>query len=144
MPVRLNSATAFLRNGFSAGSSYVSLQNVLNPGWDRCSFARWGTHSHPTFYVDVLRVRCSSLSLRQNTLRYFDLKYACRPMSSKAGFVALAHSCSLTDKCPTVLLLGAYQIGKFPVAHTDRYYIPKLRARLNFNWLFSGKKQWNG
>jgi len=60
-------------------------------------------------------------------------------MSSKAGFLASDHSSFSTDK---FVLLGAYQIGIFPVAQTDRYYI--LRARLNFNWLFIGKKQWNG
>lgn len=64
-------------------------------------------------------------------------------MSSKAGFIASDHSWLLTDKCPMVLLLSAHQRGKSPVAQTDRYYIPKVRARLNFNWLFTGKKQWN-
>ena len=104
----------------------------LYPGWDRCSFARWGSDSHPTFCSDGVHVPCSSSSPGQKTPRYFDLNY-CRPMSSNSGFLPISFS---TDKS-TLLLLDAYQIGIFLVAQTDRYYIPMLY----FNWLFIGKKQ---
>ena len=124
---------------------FVVFSQKIDPGEDRCSFARWcgGMVRHPhAGGADAHRCRyCGFLLCLWQCPHFFDLNVV-GPIASKAGLASDTHGCEIDKSLTVLFVVHAYPIVKFQRApmQVDRYYnLAQVWVRLNFNWLVRGK-----